>query len=281
MVKFEKTKVRVQPVLKLYLDLSKTNYLHFGLWDHGAELNLKNFQKAQENYVQKLISFVPHGVKTVLDVGSGVGGNAIAFTKAGFSVESLSPDPYQQQLFKKNTEGKIKFYLTTLEDFKPDRKYDVLLLSESVQYIAEKDIFKRANELLKPAGYLLTSDYYKHEESRNIQNLPGHPLKDFLDEAKKQGFKIVKEEDITDRILPTLDYGTETYRNYIKPVLDCILTTLEVHLKPIHWLFMQFLKIRIKGKSLKQIIINNIVPLERETFKKHLTYRIHLFQKML
>jgi hypothetical protein len=104
-------------------------------------------------------------------------------------------------------------------------------------------------------------------------------MKDFLEEAKKQGFVIVQEEDITDRILPTLDYGTQVYRNFIKPVLNCILTTMEVHLKPIHWMFMQVLKLKIKGKSLRQIIINNVVPMDRKTFKDNLVYRIILFKK--
>lgn len=279
MAKFDKTKVRVQPVLKLYLDLSKTNYLHFGLWDEGAELNLANFQKAQENYVHLLLSLVPPGVKTILDVGCGVGGNALAFTSAGYNVKSLNPDPYQESLFKKNTDGRIPFYLTTLENFRPEEKFDMLLLSESVQYIKEENIFKKANELLMDNGYILTSDYYKNETARGAGNLPGHFLSEFLSEAKKQDFKIVKEVDITNSILPTLDYGSMVYRNYIKPVLDCILTTLEVHLRPVHWLLMQMLKIRIKGKSLKQIIINNIVPLEREKFQKYLTYKIHLLQK--
>ncbi|MBI5701467.1 methyltransferase domain-containing protein [Candidatus Saganbacteria bacterium] len=277
---FVQTKVQVQPVLKLYLDLSKTNYLHFGMWDEGAELNLLNFQKAQENYAQTLISLMPSGVKTILDVGCGVGGNAIALTKAGFKVESMSPDPYQQELFTKNSNGKIQFYLTTLENFTTDKKYDLMLCSESVQYIAEKDILTKADQLLNENGYLLASDYYKYEASRNEKNLPGHPLSDFLNEAERQGFKVVKELEITDKILPTLDYGNIVYRNYIKPVLDCILTTLEVHLRPIHWILMQLLKIRINGKSLKQTIINNVVPLDRDTFKKHLTYRIHLLQKI-
>lgn len=279
MAKFHKSKVQVQPILKLYLDLSKTNYLHFGQWDLGDELNLKNFQKAQENYVKTLLGFVPQGVLTILDVGCGVGGNAIAFSKSGYQVESMSPDPYQQELFLKNTHGKIPFHLTTFEDFSSDKQFDLLLFSESVQYIGLKDLFKKASCLLKPRGYIITSDYYKYEESRDEKNLPGHPLKDFLDEADGNGFKIVKELDITEQILPTLDYGGMVYYNYIKPVLNCILTTLEVHLRPIHWMFMQLLKLRIKGKSLRQIIINNVVPLDRGTFKKNLTYRIHLLQK--
>lgn len=280
MRKFEKTKVRVQPVLKLYLDLSKTNYLHFGLWDKEADLNLSNFQKAQENYAQNLIGFVPNGVKNILDVGCGVGGNAIAFAAKGFVIESISPDPYQKELFIKNTKGEIPFYLTTLEDFKTSKKYDLVLMSESVQYINEKDIFLNAKRLLKEGGYLLTSDYYKLEEARGVPNLPGHFLKDFMNEAEKNDFTLVKEQDITEQILLTLDYGNMVYKNYIKPVLDCILTTIQVHLKPLYFILSLALRIKIKGKSLKQIIINNVVPLDAETFKKYLSYRIHLFKKL-
>jgi hypothetical protein len=54
---------------------------------------------------------------------------------------------------------------------------------------------------------------------------------------------------------------------------------MEVHLKPIHWMFMQVLKLKVKGKSLRQIIINNVVPMDKATFKNNLTYRIYLFKK--
>ena len=122
-------------------------------------------------------------------------------------------------------------------------------------------------------------DYYRLENARTNTNLPGHILKDFLEEAKAQGYSIVREEDITDRILPTLDYGSQVYRNFIKPVLNCILTTMEVHLRPIHWMFMQFLKLKVKGKTLRQTIINNVVPMDRKTFKDNLVYRIYLFKQ--
>jgi len=39
------------------------------------------------------------------------------------------------------------------------------------------------------------------------------------------------------------------------------------------------MKIKIKGETIRQIIKNNIVPLNKETFEKYLSYQIILMQK--
>jgi MPBQ/MSBQ methyltransferase len=276
MEEIERSKVRVQPVLKLYLDLSKTNYLHFGLWKKGDKLTLENFQKAQERYLSNLIKFIPKGVKTILDVGCGVGGNAAKLLSLGYQVTGICPDPYQGQLFRKNTKGRAGFKLTTLEKYKTDQKFDLILMSESVQYIPFRDGLKKIKQLLKPNGYLLISDYFKKASAAKVPNLPSSFLKIYLKEVNKAGFRVIKEQDITKGITPTLEYGTNVYYNYIKPVLDCIMTAMKVHLPPIHWLFNLFLKIPLKGISIKQTIVNNLVPLEKGVFEKYLTYRVML-----
>jgi len=279
MGEIERSKVRVQPVLKLYLDLSKTNYLHFGMWKKGDKLTLENFQAAQERYAENLVSFIPKGVKTILDVGCGVGGNAIKLSKKGYVVTGICPDPYQEELFLQNTRGKAQFCLTTLEDYDPEKKFDLILMSESVQYIPFDDGFKKIKEILKPNGYLLISDYFKKESARNTPNLPSDPLKDYLKAMDHAGFRVVKKKDITQDILPTMEYGTEVYFNYIKPVLSCIMTTLQVHLPPVHWLMNLFFKFRVKGKSIKQIIVNNLVPMQREVFEKNFNYQVMLIKR--
>jgi MPBQ/MSBQ methyltransferase len=279
MDEIEKSKVRVQPVLKLYLDLSKTNYLHFGLWKKGDKLTLENFQAAQERYLSNLISSIPKGVKTILDVGCGVGGNAAKLLSLGYQVTGICPDPYQGQLFRKNTKGKAGFKLTTLEKFNSDQKFDLIIMSESVQYIPFGEGFKKISQLLRPTGYLLISDYFKKGTAKNVQNLPSASLADYLKEVDKAGFKVIKKQDITEGILPTLDYGSEVYVNYIRPVLSCILTTMQVHLPPVYWMLNLFFKFRIKGKTVKQIIVNNLVPLQRDVFRKYLTYQVMLIKR--
>lgn len=279
MEKIEKTKVRVQPVLKLYLDLSKTNYLHFGLWKKGDKLTLENAQAAQERYADNLVRFIPKGVKTILDVGCGVGGNAIKLANLGYKVTGICPDPYQEQLFRKITKGKAKFKLSTLEAFTSDELFDLILMSESVQYVPFKDAYKKISRLLKKNGYLLISDYFKKESARHTPNIPSEPLKDYLKVMNNAGFKVIRKMDITEGILPTLDYGTNLYYGYIRPVLDCLLTTIQVHLRPIYWMTNIFFGIRVKGKTIRQIIKNNLIPMQRDFFKKHFVYQVMLIRR--
>lgn len=279
MEEIERSKVRVQPVLKLYLDLSKTNYLHFGLWKKGDKLTLENFQAAQKRYLDNLISFIPKGTRTILDVGCGVGGNAAKLTSLGYKVTGICPDPYQGKLFRENTKGKAGFKLTTLENFKTDQKFDLILMSESVQYIPFADGLKKISQLLRPTGRLLISDYFKKTAAKGVQNLPSGMLRDYLKEVDKAGFKLVKKQDITESILPTLEYGTNIYLNYIRPVLSCIITTLQVHIPPAYWLMNTFMKFRIKGKPVRQIIVNNLVPLQKDVFRRYLAYQVMLFKR--
>ena len=279
MQEIEKSKVRIQPVLKLYLDLSKTNYLHFGLWKKGDKLTLENFQAAQERYLKNLINTIPRGVKTILDVGCGVGGNAAKLASLGYQVTGICPDPYQGQLFRENTKGKAAFKLTTLENFKTDKKFDLILMSESVQYIPFADGLKKISFLLRPTGRILISDYFKKETAKGVQNLPSGSMKDYLKELDKAGFKVISRQDITEDILPTLEYGTNVYLNYIRPVLSCILTTVQVHLPPVYWMMNLFLKLRVKGKPIRQIIVNNLVPLKKDVFRKYLTYQVMLIKR--
>ena len=88
------------PILDYYCKITNSDYLHYGYWDVEDKLNIENLRQAQEKYIEHLISFIPKGVKTILDVGCGIGGNALRLKKEGFDVEALSPDPIQEKMFK-------------------------------------------------------------------------------------------------------------------------------------------------------------------------------------
>ncbi|MFC1767903.1 class I SAM-dependent methyltransferase [Candidatus Margulisiibacteriota bacterium] len=251
------------------------------MWEDGDDLTLENFQKAQERYIDHLISFIPQDVKTILDVGCGVGGNAIKLKEKGYDVTSLSPDLYQQQLFKERTGGSIPFVLSRLEDFTPDKKYDMILMSESVQYIPIDSALAKARDILKDGGYILSSDYYRLENSRGakVAHLPSFYLDDYLRFAKEFKFEKLKEDDISDRAMKTLYYGNMTYGNYIKPTLKAVLSFIEVYFPPVFWMIRVFFKMRIKGEKVEQIIRNNIIPMKPEDFSKYMKYKIYLLKK--
>ncbi|MEW6040271.1 MAG: methyltransferase domain-containing protein, partial [Elusimicrobiota bacterium] len=117
--------------LKFYREIFALESLHFGWWTNGVEPNIENLKKAQENYIEFIMNWIPRGVKKVLDVGCGTGSVALKLSNSGYDVSCLSPDSYQQKIFLEKTKGAIPFYHTKFEDLKVTDKYDLILMCES------------------------------------------------------------------------------------------------------------------------------------------------------
>ena len=86
----------IDHVLKLYAEVLQSSYLHYGFWDDPGSvkaegLGLEDVQKSQERYIEHLAGYIPEDVKTILDVGCGIGGNAAFLRSRGFEIEALSP----------------------------------------------------------------------------------------------------------------------------------------------------------------------------------------------
>ncbi|MCH2477883.1 MAG: methyltransferase domain-containing protein, partial [Gammaproteobacteria bacterium] len=141
----------IDHVLKLYSESIRSPYLHYGFWDDPEsidpnELTLDNMVKAQGRYIEHLASFIPDEVKTILDVGAGIGGNSSYLISKGYEVEALSPDEYQETVFKEEYDGQVKFHRSKFENFEPEKKYDLVFESESACYIEIEPGWKTAQK---------------------------------------------------------------------------------------------------------------------------------------
>jgi SAM-dependent methyltransferase len=211
--------LRFSTLLRFYHEVLGCKYQHYGLWE-GDPLTLQGLKTAQERYSDNLCSWIPEGVKRILDVGCGTGGNAAKLSGMGFEVEGLSPDPYQQGVFTKGT--KLPFHLTTCQAFRPERAYDLVLMSESAQYITLEELFP-AVARCAPGGYLLACDYFVLKKDGSRMTRSGHLLDGFLQEADKHGFVVERSEDITDKVTPTLDLARIWLNSYVNPSLRILL----------------------------------------------------------
>ncbi|HYW20358.1 MAG TPA: methyltransferase domain-containing protein [Nodularia sp. (in: cyanobacteria)] len=259
-----------------YMGLTGSSYLHYGYWEViptiGEELTITHLRKAQEAYTAKLFSFIPEGTKTVLDVGCGIGGNAKSLCERGLSVEGLAPDAIQEERFIQNTNGKVPFYLTTFEDFQTSHSYDLVLFSESSQYIAVEDLAQGAARLLNSGSYLLIADMmrcdpeYKEGIFSNC-----HIANELQASLEKAGFKLIKSEDISQSIAPTIDLCLSNFRTFGLTTFKYIADVVKIAVPPIHtigsWAFKRWLDKPIaEGLAARQI------------FDSHLCYQIQLWQ---
>ena len=178
-------------------------YLNFGMWSAGDPLDLVSLRRAQERLVGRLFELLPPGVSSVLDVGCGTAVITERLAVLGYDVEGLSPDPYHGELFRARLPDR-RFHLGRFQEFEPDRRYDLLFLCESAQYLWLDALFDAIERSLTPGGHVLLCDYFVTCPGGGERSKSGHPLDEFLARAEASGLVLEIDEDVTESVLPML-----------------------------------------------------------------------------
>ena len=271
----------IDHVLKLYSESIRSPYLHYGFWDDPEsidpnELTLDDMVKAQGRYIEHLASFIPEEVKTILDVGAGIGGNSSYLISKGYEVEALSPDEYQETVFKEKYDGQVKFHRSKFENFQPEKKYDLVFESESACYIEIEPGWRTAQKTVRDGGYLLASDYFLyHNDGSGAWHIKAsHDEKNYIKKAKEYGFKLIKEFDQTENTMPTLDGAKALMERFIFPTLEFSSNYLGKN----HPFILKVIK-KAFGKKVDDKM-KQLSLLDSKDFKKYKRYMIYLFQQV-
>jgi MPBQ/MSBQ methyltransferase len=262
--------------LNYYLGLTESPYLHYGYWETlpvpADELTIPRLRIAQQAYTVKLLDFIPKGTQTILDVGCGIGGNAAYLLDRNFAVEGLAPDPFQRERFLKCTADRTIFHLTTFENFRSTKFYDLILFSESSQYMSAVDIANGAAKILNSGGYVLLADMLRSDANYKEGMFSNcHVVTELHAALKQAGFTLVKSEDISAHILPTIDLYVDTFRRYGLNTMIYVADLIAIAVPPVHkllrWIFRRwFKKLVVEGLASSQL------------FEQHLCYEIQLWQ---
>lgn len=203
--------------LELFLcsDVLKLRSLHYGYWNHNQKPTLHNLRKSQQRYTDTLVALIPPHVKTILDVGCGIGDIARALVQRGYIVSAISPDTNHAKYFTNQTNS-LSFIPTTFEEFTTNQRYDLILMSESQNYFDVDVGFQQCRRYLNPHGHLLVSGKFRKEASDAFQDVL-NVEKEYLRKANQYGFRLLKRIDITKRVLPTLDLVHTVMHEHVEP----------------------------------------------------------------
>jgi SAM-dependent methyltransferase len=188
--------------------LTGGEHLHYGLWD-GLEPNAGNLGAAQEAYTRHLLGYLPEGAGLrVLDVGGGAGETAARLLALGHTVEIVVPSPLLAERCRENAPA-ATVYETGLEGFGGAGPFDLVLFSESFQYVPLADALAACARLTEPGGHVLIADVFRsadYEGVRRGQTVGGgHRLAAFRTALAEAPLEIEAEEDITARVAPSID----------------------------------------------------------------------------
>lgn len=254
----------------------KLEHLHYGYWTDDLEVDIANLHIAQKNYTNFLVSHIPDGVKTILDVGCGLGQTAKKLIDTGYQVDCVSPSPFLSEQVRSLLGSTTNIFECRFEQLRGQNRYDMVLFSESFQYIALQKALKNTFRFLNDDGYLLICDVFKRDVKGDSPLGGGHRLTKFYDLIAHYPFEIVKDVDITEQTAPNIEVLDDATKNVAHPVLLSCLRFLKsrypVASKLLGW--------RYKKKTNK--IYKKYFNEERtgENFKKFKSYRLFLCKKM-
>ena len=225
--------------LVLAQQLLDVDDLHYGLWEPDLELSLGNLVRAQQRYTDMLLEQVEsllseRPAPRILDVGCGTGHLLQLLIERGYQVDAVNPSAHLNTLVRErlaalphNTTTLYETGFESLPCRRCQHQYELLLFSESFQYIPLSDIFAMAPELLRSGGRMVICDFFKTDAhcdggdgDRSFSG--GHLLAEFYRFVAQSPFRISHDEDLTARVSPNIALLDEWLTQRLVPALASV-----------------------------------------------------------
>lgn len=257
----------------------KTEYLHYGYFTPDIEVDVTNLGLAQHNYAEFLFGHLPGDVSSILDVGCGSGKTAQKLVEKGYVVEAVSPSKLLNEYARKLLDGNAPVHTKKFEDFDTDKKFDLILFSESFQYIPIEEALNNAVKFLRPGGYILIADFFQTDAPGKSALGGGHKFADWQTIiASRPELKELRATDITNETAPTIDLVNRLNSEVIHPIWKLLWRLAEDR----HPNIVKFVRWKYKKKITK--MENKHFTGERngtnfKIYKKYMTYLFQLEEK--
>ena len=162
------------------------------------------------------------------------------------------------------------------ENLQTDSRYDVILFSESFQYVNLEKALQNSLKFLNGNGFLLICDFFKLDAKGENYFGGGHKLVKFYNLISQYPFKSIKDIDITRETAPTMDIANDLIINVGYPIWNLVMYYLNSNYRLIYK-FIQW-KYKEKMKKINKKYFSG--AMNSKNFSIFKSYRILLYKKV-
>ena len=99
------------------------------------------------------------------------------------------------------------------------QKYDLILFSESFQYVKLSESLNKIEKMLNLSGHLLICDFFRRDVPGKSLMGGGHSWNGFLETVSKHPLNLVIDIDITEETAPTIDLLAKFNIDVLSPIV--------------------------------------------------------------
>jgi cyclopropane fatty-acyl-phospholipid synthase-like methyltransferase len=179
--------------------------MHYGLFESPKD----SIATAQDRSTALLLSRLPPPPARLLEVGIGLGTTLARLARMGYDAEGITPDSVQAAAAKSRHGEGLRVHTSPLEYFEAPStaRYDAVFFQESSQYIESDALFRKVRVLGAPAARVVVLDEFALEPVEKPGAL--HRLDLFLEAARREGFRLEEDLDVSRQAMPTIDWFLE------------------------------------------------------------------------
>ena len=257
---------------RFFLDMQD---LHYGYWPPELERVPQNLAAAQAAYTELLITHIPQGATSVLDVGCGAGNTARKLVERGYKVDGVSPNSFLTAVARQTLRERVTIFETKFQDLVTDRRYDLVLFSESLLFIPLEQGLAKALSLLNPGGHVLITDIFRVPAEGKSPIGGGHELPKFRETVARFPLALVTDFDMTAGIAPTFDLVNRATLDTVEPAYRLILDRVTIKYPLVMRLLRWWFRKKIQRYEQKHFSGRR----DGANFMKYKSYRLLLFRR--
>ena len=252
-----------------------TEELHYGYWPDDKTATAQNFAGAQARHSQLIIDHIPDGVKRILDVGSGSGSLAQKLINLGYKVDCVVPSEFLAEKIEDKLGKNSIVHVCKFEDMEVSQSYDLVLFSESFQYVRMAQSIDKIVSMLPKNGHLLICDVFHNNVTGVSPMRGGHRLDLFENQISKSSLKQITNLDITAETAPTYDFLNQLLNEVVIPISDIS----DNYINSNYPKLSKLLKWKYRKKLDKITQVWSSGQLTGENFIKFKSYRLLIYKK--